>query len=340
MKPRTIIIDPLNIDRELIAVAARVINNRGLVAFPTETVYGLGANALDGKAVANIFEAKKRPLDDPLIIHIANREELNNLVKEVPQDAEKLIEKFWPGPLTIILKKSDLIPDIVSTGLDTVAIRMPRNPIAKVLIEMSKVPIAAPSANLFSRPSPTLASHVLEDLEGRIDLILDGGETEIGIESTVIEFDEDNVIILRPGGVVPEEIEKLLGKKVIIEESLQKMGSTPGKYQKHYSPKAEVIIVEYFSNQSEKTVELVKKMIGEGRRVGILAHQENENAYKEFNLKILGPSLDSKVCAARLFKMLREFDSEGVDVIIAEAIPNKGMGIAVMNRLRKSAFAG
>jgi len=165
-------------------------------------------------------------------------------------------------------------------------------------------------------------------------------QNRIPVSTHIIEFDEDNVIILRPGEVVPDKIEKLLGKKVIIEESLQKKESSPGKYPKHYSPKAEVIIVEYFSNQSETTVELAKKMISEGKKIGILAHQENEHVYKEFHLKVLGPSIDPKVCAARLFKMLREFDSEGVDVIIAEAIPNNGIGNAVMDRLRKAAYSG
>ena len=338
MKPRIITIDPLNINRELISVAAEVINNRGLVAFPTETVYGLGANALDGNAVAGIFEAKKRPLDDPLIVHISEKIQLNSLVKEIPSEAEKLIEKFWPGPLTIILEKSNLVPDIVTTGLKTVAVRMPRNPIAKSLIEESKVPIAAPSANLFSRPSPTIAAHVLEDLKGRIDIILDGGQTEIGIESTVIEFTRDNVYLLRPGGIVPEEIEKLLGKKVITQETGQRMESSPGKYPKHYSPLAEMVIVECSSLQSDKTRELAEKIKITGKSVGILAVQENENKYKEFDLKILGPSNDAKICAARLFRMLREFDAKGIDVIIAEAIPIDGIGLAVMNRLTKAAF--
>ena len=336
MKPRIFKFDPSNIDLDLIKQAAEVIHNRGLVAFPTETVYGLGANALDPKAFTGIFEAKKRPLDDPLIIHIAHEKDLQKFVKEVTPEAERLIECFWPGPLTLVLEKEDIVPDIVTTGLDTVAVRMPSNPIARKLIEMAGVPIAAPSANLFGRPSPTTAGHVLEDLNGSIDVILDGGDTEIGVESTVVEIIDDKVIVLRPGGTDVEELNKIVGEVEVHTES-QVSEKSPGKYPQHYSPKAKVILIENDLLQTAKVQERALDMTSSGLKVGVLAKQEHENEYREFALKVLGPENDLKTCASRLFHLLREFDSEGVDVIIAEGIEEKGLGRAIMNRLKKAA---
>jgi L-threonylcarbamoyladenylate synthase len=336
MKPRILHIDPQNIDHELIRQAAEVIHNRGLVAFPTETVYGLGANALDPKAVTGIFEAKKRPLDDPLIVHIAGMEDLHKLSENIPQEAERLLNRFWPGPLTVVLKKKDIVPDIVTTGLDTVAIRMPSNPIAKKFIEAAQVPIAAPSANLFGRPSPTTATHVTDDLEGRIDLVLDGGKTEIGVESTVVEFAEGKVIMLRPGGTDMEQLKSILGDVDILSGRGDEDRS-PGKYPQHYSPQARVVVVERSISQVEGVKTLASDLVSEGKNVGILSTQEHADDYRRFDVKVLGPVEDGKTCASRLFHILREFDTEKVDIIVAEAIPEKGLGLAVMNRLRKAA---
>ncbi|MFC1480415.1 L-threonylcarbamoyladenylate synthase [Candidatus Omnitrophota bacterium] len=335
-KPRIFKIDPLNIDLDLIKQAAEVIHNRGLVAFPTETVYGLGANALEPRAVTGIFEAKKRPLDDPLIVHITDPKDLHTLAEEVPSEAEKLVNRFWPGPLTVVLKKRELVPDLVTTGLDTVAIRTPSNVIARKFIETAGVPIAAPSANLFGRPSPTTARHVIDDLDGRIDVVLDGGNTEIGIESTVVEFIDGQVVVLRPGGIGVEELQEIVGDIGVTVELADQQRS-PGKYPQHYAPNARVIVVENSSNQVKETLLLASDIISRGQKVGILAKQEHADEYRDYDVKVLGSEEDGKTCAFRLFHMLREFDGENVDIIMAEGIPEKGMGLAIMNRLRKAA---
>ncbi len=339
MKPRILHIDPQNIDSGLIEQAAEAIRNKGLVAFPTETVYGLGANALDPEAVAGIFEAKKRPLDDPLIVHISDIKTLHTLSVSFPPEAVKLVDRFWPGPLTVVLKKKEIVPDIVTTGLETVAIRMPSNPIARKLIETSGVPIAAPSANLFGRPSPTSAAHVIDDLDGRIDMVLDGGGAEIGIESTVVEFIEGEVMVLRPGGTEVEEIKSVLGN-VNISVGTGREGRSPGKYPQHYSPRARVMVSEDVPSQVENTLSMYSDMLKKGRRVGIMAKEEHAENYKKFDSKVLGSGEDGKTCASRLFHIFREFDAEGVDVIIAEGVSEKGLGLAVMNRLRKAAGEG
>ncbi|MFQ5952892.1 MAG: L-threonylcarbamoyladenylate synthase [Candidatus Omnitrophota bacterium] len=336
MKPQVIKIDPQKINTWLIRRAAGVIRRGGLVAFPTETVYGLGANALNPEAVTGIFAAKERPLDDPLIVHIAFEEELYKLAEEVPEEAKKLIKEFWPGPLTVVLKKTEVVPDIVTTGLDTVAIRMPSNAISRELISMSGVPIAAPSANLFGRPSPTKAQHVIYDLDGRIDLILDGGPTEIGIESTVVEFIEGKVIVLRPGGIDVESLHSVIGN-VHVYSGPEISKKSPGKYPQHYSPKAKVLVVEDGDSQVGDVKMVVQNMIRKKKKVGIMAKKEHADEYSRFDVKILGPRNNGKKCASNLFHILREFDSENMDVIIAEAIPERGLGLAVMNRLHKAA---
>jgi L-threonylcarbamoyladenylate synthase len=338
MKPRIYNIDPHNIDLKALKRAAEVIHNRGLVAFPTETVYGLGANALDPKAVAKIFEAKKRPLDDPLIVHIADIDDLFRMAQDVPLEIHKLVHRFWPGPLTIVLKKTNLVPDLVSTGLDTVAVRMPSGTIARKFIEIAKTPIAAPSANLFGRPSPTTAKHVIDDLSGRIDVVLDGGSTEIGIESTVVEYVDDRIVVLRPGGTALEELRSIVGDvEVVYSPEGPEAEHTPGKYPQHYSPRAKVVVVEDTPHQAEEVLEKANRMVLDGKKTGILARQEHADLFKDFNVKTLGPGKDSRVCASRLFHMLREFDADKVNMIIAEGIPEKGLGLAVMNRLRKAA---
>jgi len=313
MKPRIIQIDPLNVDLELIKQAAEAINNRGLVAFPTETVYGLGANALDPKAVTGIFEAKKRPLDDPLIVHISNIQDLEKLAKEIPSKARKLIDRFWPGPLTLVLKKTGLVPDLVTTGLETVAIRMPSNQIATKLIEISGVPIAAPSANMFGRPSPTKAKHVINDLEGRIDMVLDGGSTDIGVESTVVEFVDDKALVLRPGGISMEDLKTIVPEVVVVSTTDEAKEKSPGKYPQHYSPEAKVIIIEEGYDQVTDVITAASKMKDQEYDVGIMASAEHENMYPGFRKKVIGPADDGKLCATRLFDILREFDDEKVE---------------------------
>lgn len=335
-RPVILKIDPNNIDPKLIKQAAECIKNKGLVAFPTETVYGLGANALDAEAVAKIFEAKNRPLDDPLIVHIGDLAELYDLTDEVPKEAKKLVEHFWPGPLTVVVKKKGKVPDIVTTGLVTLAVRMPRNSVALEFISESGVPIAAPSANLFGKPSPTNAQHVIDDLDGRIDMILDGGKTEIGIESTVVEVVDGECVILRPGGIDIETIEAVIGEKVSFG-SRGYSEKSPGKYPRHYSPNAAVLISEEAPDQVKRTLEIAQRKLAEGHNVGIMTFGEHACHYKEFNSKVLGLKSDSRMCAANLFHLLREFDSDKVDLIVAEGMSEKGLGHAVMNRLRKAA---
>ena len=336
-------VNPRKPEKKKIRVAAEIIKNGGLVAFPTETVYGLGADALNPKAVLALFKAKKRPLDNPPIVHISDVKEVYRLVEEVPPKAEKLMENFWPGPLTLIFRRSKIVPDVTVAGLDTIAIRMPKHNVALALIRESGCPIAAPSANLAGRPSPTTAQHVLEDLEGRIDAVLDAGPTRIGVESTVLDLAAYPPQILRPGGTPLEKLRKFLGevefhpiaiadKEVSVEEV-----RSPGVRHKHYAPNAEVIVVEgEVSGIVEKVKELVKYYEEKSVKVGVLATDETAGCYRADVVKSLGSRKNLKVVAKNLFKLLREFDKEGVDVIVAEGIPLKGLGVAVMNRLRKA----
>lgn len=338
---RIIKIDPANIDKELIRLAANVIKDGGTVAFPTETVYGLGANALDSDAVIKIFKAKNRPMDNPIIVHIANRDTLNLLAVEVPDFVDKLIERFWPGPLTFILKASKIVPKVTTGGLDTIAIRMPNHKVALALIEESKVPLAAPSANLAGRPSPTSVEHVIEDLAGRIDLIIDSGPTNIGIESTVLDVSGDVPTILRPGGVTLEDLREVIREvklhpavtsKIEVERPL-----SPGMKYRHYAPKAEMLVVEGEElSVKEKVQEIVNKNVAIGKSVGILTFDENKGIYRNAIIKSLGSRQDLKSAAKRLFSLLREFDKEHVDLIVAEGVTEEGLGLALMNRLRKA----
>jgi len=325
-----------NVDVSRIRKAAKVIKEGGLVAFPTETVYGLGADAFDPRAVAKIFEVKRRPLEDPLIIHISKKEDLFELAINISNTALKLTKRFWPGPLTVVLKKSDIVPDIVTAGLDTVAIRMTSNQIALTLIKEAQTPIAAPSANLFSRPSPTTSQHVLDDLEGKVDLVIDGGRTDIGLESTVLDLTQDTPYILRPGGVSAERLQDVI-KTLKLFKSQDKIIS-PGMYPRHYSPKAKVILVDENDRIGvEKVRKLAYNFNLQGYSVGIIAREENKEKYSEFNVKLLGPGDDLIRCAANLFSVLRDFDRFGVDMIISESVNEEGLGLAIMDRLRKAA---
>ena len=339
MKTKIIKINSNSPEISKIKIAAKVLRKDGLVAFPTETVYGLGANALDIKAVKKIFEAKGRPIDNPLIVHISNKKDICRLVEKVPKDAERLMDKFWPGPLTLILKKSKIVPYITTGGLDTVAIRMPANKIALALIKEAKIPIAAPSANLFGKPSPTRAEHVIEDLYGKIDAIINGGNTEIGIESTVVDLTTNPPVLLRPGSVALEEMERVLGKieiySVANEKDITKIiAKSPGMKYKHYSPDAKLIVVEgKHQNVKKKIQELINQYKKEGKKIGIMVINQN-HSYRANKIKFVGN--DFIAIAKNLFKIFREFNKEKIDIIIAEGISDKGLGLAIMNRLRKA----
>jgi L-threonylcarbamoyladenylate synthase len=327
-----------------IRIAADFIKKGGLVAFPTETVYGLGADALNSKAVLALFKAKKRPLDNPPIVHVGEMGKVYKLVKEIPSEAEMLMRKFWPGPLTLIFKRSNVVPSVTVAGLDTIAIRMPRHNVALALLRESKCPIAAPSANLAGKPSPTSANHVLEDLNGRIDAVLDAGPTHIGVESTVLDLTADPPQILRPGGTPYEDLKKILGRvelhpvAIADREVAIEKARSPGVKHKHYAPNAEVILVE---GEVSKIVNKVKELVDfykrDSKRVGVLTTDENFGYYRADVVKSLGSRKNLKVIANNLFRLLREFDSEKVDVIVAEGLPLEGFGLAVMNRLRKAA---
>jgi L-threonylcarbamoyladenylate synthase len=342
---RTII---LKVDREKpetakIRSAAQTIKKGGLVAFPTETVYGLGADALNAEAVRRIYAAKKRPLDNPIIVHVATKRDIHQLAKEVPAKAEKLMDLFWPGPLTLVLKALEKVPDVTTGGLDTVAVRMPRHKVALALISESGVPIAAPSANLSGRQSPTMAEHVKQDLCGRIEMILDGGPADIGVESTVLDMTVDPPMILRPGGTSYEELLEDLGKVELHSSILARKRTrlakvpSPGMKHRHYAPKAELVLVEgtleVTIDKVQQTADYQKKA---GKTVGILATDETMPSYKADVIKSLGKRADSVSAAKNLFGLLREFDDEKVDVIVVEGVPLEGLGLAVMNRLRKA----
>ncbi len=329
-------INPEKPDLRKIKIAAKAIKQGKIVAFPTETVYGLGANIFNSQAVLKIFEVKKRPLKDPLIVHIGDKKDVFNLAKKIPEEAMMLINKFWPGPLTVVLEKSDIVLNIITAGLDTVAIRMPKNLIALNLIKFAKTPICAPSANIFGRPSPTCAKHVLDDLGKKVDIVIDGGRTNIGLESTVIDMTRKPFRILRPGGITTEEISKLLGK-VKLHTNKSKIIRSPGMLRHHYSPEANLILVEKKNGQISKIKRLALNFKKQGKHVGIMVTSENQNKFEGFKTKTIGSINDLRTCAFNLFSILRSFDKEKVDVIIAEGIKPQGFGLTIMDRLRKAA---
>ena len=336
-------VDSQQPDIEKVQVAADIIRKGGLVAFPTETVYGLGADALSSRAVLALFKAKKRPIDNPPIVHIENISDVYRLTEQIPPKADKLMKTFWPGPLTLVFKRSANVPDVTVAGLSTIAIRMPKHVVALALIRESRCPIAAPSANLAGKPSPTSAKHVLDDLEGRIDAILDCGSTRIGVESTVLDLSVDPAMILRPGGTPLEALRGVLGTVtlhpfVAAEKELpMEKPQSPGMKHKHYAPKAQVILVEGAVTAVMATVKsLISAYWLQGKRVGVLATDETAWAYEADVVKSLGSRRYLDIMAANLFRLLREFDEEKVDVIIAESVPTEGLGLAVMNRLRKA----
>ncbi|MCX8151163.1 MAG: L-threonylcarbamoyladenylate synthase [Candidatus Bathyarchaeota archaeon] len=336
-------VDPQEPEIEKISQAANLIKAGRLVAFPTETVYGLGADALNPKAILELFSAKNRPLDNPPIVHVENFEEVPRLTQEVPSAAKKLMDKFWPGPLTLVFKRSSIVPEVTVAGLETIAIRMPQHKVALALIRESRCPIAAPSANMAGRPSPTSAEHVLEDLNGRIDAIIDAGPTRIGVESTVLDVSVAPPLLLRPGGVSFEALKEVVKEVqlhpfVVSEKEISpEKAKSPGMKHKHYAPKTPLILVEGDLSKVMGTIkELTTDYWLNNKKVGVLATSETAWAYEAEVVKTLGSRRNVDAMATRLFRLLREFDSENVDVIIAEGVPLDGLGLAVMNRLRKA----
>lgn len=341
IKTKIVKMDSENIDYNIIKEAAEIINNGGIVVFPTETVYGIGADALNDEAVDKIFKAKGRPQDNPLIVHIAEFDELYTLAKVVPTSAKILADKFWPGPLTMILYKNNILSDKITANLNTAAIRLPVNKIALALIKESKKPIAAPSANLSGKPSPTDASHVIEDLMGKVDMIIDGGSTDIGLESTVIDMTSEIPMILRPGGVTKEDIISVLGKceydPAIIKGSEKLIPKSPGQKYRHYSPKAKVILYKgEIENIAQKINEDYEKFQTEGYKVGIMSTVQTQEHYLGKLTILCGDRTNYLTISSNLFKNLRDFDHMGVDIILAEAFDDKGLGKAIMNRLGKA----
>ncbi len=315
---------------EDIRIAAKIIEQGGLVAFPTETVYGLGANAMDADAVRKIYEAKGRPADNPTIVHIAEREELGQVTFLVTEDMKTLMDRFWPGPMTMIVPRGEYIPYVTTGNLETVGVRMPENEVARELIRRSGCPIAAPSANLSGRPSPTAAQHVIDDLDGRIDAVIQSGPCRIGIESTVIDMTGKIPMILRPGYITKKDFEEALGQEILLDPTLNRKPregedfhpKAPGMKYRHYAPRAEMIIFK-------------------GDRIRVEAAIDQERAEREaLGQKVFVIDFDEDretVAAHEIFAMLRQADREGADVILAAALPQRGVGFSVMNRMLKSA---
>ncbi len=311
---------------ENIKKAAEFIRAGKLVAFPTETVYGLGADGLNSFAVAKIFDAKNRPSFNPLILHISEKNELQKLTSVTNKKIEKLIDKFWPGPLTLVLPKKDIVPDIVSAGNPTVAVRMPDHPVASKLIELSQTPIAAPSANLFGQLSPTTAEHVVKQLGNKVDLILDGGKCKVGVESTIIGFLEGEAVLLRPGGIPLEEIEPITGKlKKYVTEENGTNPLSPGRLPFHYSPE---IPIRFFDENMEKEIS--------EKKVGALMLKKSQPVYKFDKVIYLSRNGDLHEAAANLFDALHKLETSALDLIYVEPVPEKGLGIAIMDRLKKA----
>ncbi len=342
MPTEVLLVHPSDPEPAIIARAVTIIREGGLVAFPTETVYGLGADALNEAAVARIFAAKGRPAYDPLIVHIASLEDISRVAGEVPGVALRLAERFWPGPLTLVLPRANAVPTIVTAGRDTVAVRCPDHPVALALIRASRTPIAAPSANRFGRTSPTTAQHVLDDLSGCVDLILDAGPTPIGVESTVLDLTRAVPTILRPGGVPREALEEEIGPVTLLEQApTAEVGMpSPGLLARHYAPRAELRL---FLGPSDAVLRAMRREaqihIAANRRVGILVADEDAAAFADLDLvgETVGPAGDLNTVARRLFGALRALDAQGVDVILARDFGAHGLGTAVRDRLRRAA---
>lgn len=335
-------VDINNIDEQILKVYADMLKNDKTVIFPTETVYGLGANALSETAVTKIYEAKGRPSDNPLIVHIAKKEHINKYVKKLNENAKKVIDAFWPGPITLVLEKKDIIPSKTSGGLNTVAIRMPSNKIANKLIDLAGVPIAAPSANISGRPSPTHAQHVYNEMNGRVDGIILSEDCTFGLESTVLDLTESTPMILRPGSITKEMLEEVVGE-IKIDKSIESKdqnikAKAPGMKYTHYSPNAEVYIVNgdgelLFS----KINSLIEKDFESGMKIGVLCRAQNKSQYLKSKAEIICLGENLQEVAKNLFSSLIKCDELGLDIVYAEAFSSENEGFAIMNRLKKSA---
>ncbi|MGN0170990.1 MAG: L-threonylcarbamoyladenylate synthase [Lachnospiraceae bacterium] len=356
MVTKVVRIDEQNIDENQIRIAGELAKQGELVAFPTETVYGLGADALNPTASGKIYAAKGRPSDNPLIVHIAEFEALKRIVRQLPKEAGLLADAFWPGPLTMCFNKKEVVPDETTGGLKTVAVRMPDHPIALAFIKAAGGYIAAPSANTSGRPSPTMAEHVFQDMDGKIPMILDGGQVGIGIESTIVDLTEDRITILRPGYITKEMMEQVLSREVFIDPAVDGTSKdarpkAPGMKYRHYAPKAELILVQGTSQKKvgEKMLQLAGEAAAANRRCGIMATSETLTLFENLQLeqersgksilvlKSIGHEGDDASVAKQLYKVLREFDEEKMDIIYSESFSDKGVGQAVMNRLIRAA---
>lgn len=331
-------VNPTSPERDIIQAAAAMIRRGRLVAFPTETVYGLGANALDDKAVSRIFRAKGRPANDPLIVHIAQPDQLTQIATDIPDLAYTLSRRFWPGALTLILKKQAKIPANVTAGLDTAAVRMPDHPVALALLRASALPIAAPSANRFSHPSPTTAQHVMDDLAGHIDALLDGSSASIGVESTIVSLIESVPRVLRPGGVSLEALRQVI-PQVIYQPSYLAAdiaaAPSPGMLLKHYSPEAKVIL--FRGEHDEAVFDAMRGIIAAKDRVGVMVLDADAVQFAGLDVAIAGLGATVDEAALRLFAALRALDKQGLNLILARALPTTGLGLAVWDRLLRAA---
>ncbi|MCH5267933.1 MAG: threonylcarbamoyl-AMP synthase [Lachnospiraceae bacterium] len=344
MKTKILQVHPEMFQNEELREACSILQSDGLVAFPTETVYGLGANALHREAATKIYEAKGRPSDNPLIIHIANRESIYELASEVPAKAEALADAFWPGPLTMILPKAERVPASTTGGLDTVAIRMPSHPVALELIRQSGVYVAAPSANVSGRPSPTRADHVIEDLSGRIDMIIDGGEVGIGLESTIVDLTTEIPLVLRPGYITMDMLRDVVGEIMLdpaVDSRERKpdiVAKAPGMKYRHYAPKGQLIIIE---GEIQRVISCIHGLVQEkqqnGYRVAVIATEETKGAYPADIVYSIGSRKSEGSIAAGLYDILREMDHLGAEYIFAESFEDDSLGQAIMNRMLKAA---
>ena len=345
MDTEVVVINENNIDEEAkknLLKAGDIIRKGGLVAFPTETVYGLGGDALNPDSSKKIYAAKGRPSDNPLIVHVYRFEDVEAIVSEIPEAARKLADAFWPGPLTMIMNKNDKVPYETTGGLDTVAIRMPNNKIALELIEKSGGFIAAPSANTSGRPSPTVARYCIEDLDGKIEMIIDGGQVGIGLESTIVDLTSEVPMILRPGYITADMLKDVLGEitidRTIIDSSSTQKPKAPGMKYRHYAPKGELMIVQ---GAQKAVVDYINEMTLEarniGKRVGVIGTDATKALYTADVVKSVGDRADETTVAHELFKVLREFDDENVDVMFSESFDDSGIGQAIMNRLLRAA---
>lgn len=342
METRIVKLNQNNIDGEILAEAGRIIMSGGLVAFPTETVYGLGGDAFNPDSSKKIYAAKGRPSDNPLIVHISKIEDLEKVAVDIPQTAYALANKFWPGPLTMILKKAAKVPKETTGGLDTVAVRMPSHPVAAAFIEAAGGFVAAPSANKSGRPSPTEGKYVVEDLNNEIEMIIDGGSSDIGLESTIVDLTCDTVMILRPGYITKEDIAEVTQKveidKTILDDSSGIAPKAPGMKYRHYAPKGDLTIVH---GEKENVVGYIngeiKKHSAGGEKTGVIATDETKDLYRADAVKDIGSREDDESIARNLFRILRELDDEEVEVIYTEGFGTEGIAMATMNRLLKAA---